>query len=149
MRDYQFHTSQFPAGKNFAATGGFGPWMVTPDEIADLDAIEITTRLNGEVMQNAKSAQMVFGFADLVSCHASSGASEFAMRVNARPGPQGISGILARTTTRQWRAWRTPEGRVAPALWPRCAPLAMGPPFPAGTRLATDPVGRAEATDLA
>ena len=47
----------------------------------------------------------------LVSCHASSGASEFAMRVNARRGPQGISGILARATTRQWRAWRTPEGR--------------------------------------
>ena len=65
VRDYQFHTSQFTAGKNFAATGGFGPWMVTPDEIADLDAIKITTRLNGEVMQNAKSAQMVFGFADL------------------------------------------------------------------------------------
>ena len=161
-----------------------------------------------------------------------SGVSEFAMRVNARRGPQGISGILARTTTRQWRAWRTPEGRAPRGLWPRCAPwqwvhhsrrgralpqtpwdalkyqklaghdtvpcpasfwcfrvrharqckawsagnighigkdhnaavarmansrrarptgpvaalrpLAMGPPFPAGTRLATDPVGRAE-----
>ena len=48
---------------------------------------------------------------DRVSCHASSGTSEFAMRVNARRGPQRISGILARTTTRQWRAWRAPEGR--------------------------------------
>ena len=67
VREYQRHTSQFTPGKNFAATGGFGPWLVTPDEIADLDAIEITTRLNGEVMQNAKSAQMVFGFADLVA----------------------------------------------------------------------------------
>ena len=38
------------------------------------------------------------------------GTSEFAMRVNARRGPQGISGIFARATTRQWRAWRTPEG---------------------------------------
>ncbi len=67
VRDYQRHTSQFTPGKNFAATGGFGPWMVSPAEIPDLDAIEITTRLNGEVMQNAKSAQMVFGFADLVA----------------------------------------------------------------------------------
>ena len=59
---------------------------------------------------------------DRVSCHASSGTSEFAMRVNARRGPQRISGILARTTTRQWRAWRAPEGRVPRALWPCCAP---------------------------
>ncbi len=36
----------------------------------------------------------------LVSCHTRSGASEFAMRVNARRGPQGISGIFARATTR-------------------------------------------------
>lgn len=67
VREYQRHTSQFTPGKNFPASGGFGPWLVTPDEIPDLDAIEITTRLNGEVMQNAKSAQMVFGFADLVA----------------------------------------------------------------------------------
>ena len=84
-----------------------------------------------------------------VSCHASSGASEFAMRVNARRGPQGISGIFARATTRQWRTWRTPEGRAPRGLWPRCAPWKWSPPFPAGTRLATDPVGRAEALELA
>ncbi|MDE0007244.1 MAG: fumarylacetoacetate hydrolase family protein, partial [Gammaproteobacteria bacterium] len=59
VREYQRHTSQFTPGKNFAATGGFGPWMVTPDEIDDYDDIEITTRLNGEVMQNARSAQLV------------------------------------------------------------------------------------------
>ena len=40
---------------------------MTPDWIDDLGAIEITTRLNGEVMQNAKSSQMVFGFAALVA----------------------------------------------------------------------------------
>ncbi len=67
VREYQRHTSQFTPGKNFAATGGFGPWMVTPDEIDDYDDIEITTRLNGEVMQNARSAQLVFGFPELVS----------------------------------------------------------------------------------
>ena len=67
VREYQRHTTQFTPGKNFAATGGFGPWLATPDEIPDLDAIEVTTRLNGKVMQNAKSSQMVFSFAELLA----------------------------------------------------------------------------------
>ena len=67
VRDFQRHTSQFTPGKNFTGTGGFGPWMMTPDEIGDLDEMEITTRLNGEVMQNAKAALLVFGFAELVA----------------------------------------------------------------------------------
>ncbi len=66
VREYQRLTSQFTAGKNFANTGGFGPWMMTPDEIGDLDEMEITTRLNGEVMQNAKAALLVHGFAELI-----------------------------------------------------------------------------------
>ena len=53
VREYQRQTSQFTPGKNFAATGGFGPWMMTPDEVGDPQRLEITTRLNGEVMQNA------------------------------------------------------------------------------------------------
>ena len=67
VRDYQRHTSQFTPGKNFTGTGGFGPWMMTPDEVGDLEEMEITTRLNGNVMQNAKSKQLVFGFADLLT----------------------------------------------------------------------------------
>ena len=66
VREYQRQTSQFTPGKNFAATGGFGPWMMTPDEIGDLDEMEITTRLNGEVMQNAKASLLVHGFAELI-----------------------------------------------------------------------------------
>jgi len=66
VREYQRQTSQFTPGKNFAGTGGFGPWMVTPDEIGDLDAMEITTRLNGEVMQHATADLLVFGFAELI-----------------------------------------------------------------------------------
>ena len=66
VREYQRHTSQFTPGKNFAATGGFGPWMMTKDEIGDLDQMEITTRLNGEVMQNAKAELLVHGFAELI-----------------------------------------------------------------------------------
>ena len=67
VREYQRHTSQFTPGKNFMATGGFGPWLVTPDAIGDLEAITVTTRLNGSVMQHATSSQMVFGFAELVA----------------------------------------------------------------------------------
>ena len=66
VREYQRHTSQFTPGKNFASTGGFGPWMMTPDEIGDLDEMEITTRLNGEVMQNSKASLIVHGFAELI-----------------------------------------------------------------------------------
>lgn len=64
VREYQRHASQFTPGKNVTATRGFGPWLATPD---DIDAIEIATRLNGQAMQNAKAALMVFGFAALVA----------------------------------------------------------------------------------
>jgi 2-keto-4-pentenoate hydratase/2-oxohepta-3-ene-1,7-dioic acid hydratase in catechol pathway len=66
VREYQRHTSQFTPGKNFASTGGFGPWMMTPDEIGDIDEMEITTRLNGQVMQNSKASLIVHGFAELI-----------------------------------------------------------------------------------
>jgi 2-keto-4-pentenoate hydratase/2-oxohepta-3-ene-1,7-dioic acid hydratase in catechol pathway len=66
VREYQRQTSQFTAGKNFMGTGGFGPWFMTPDEVGDLDAMEVTTRLNGEVMQHASASQLVFGFAELI-----------------------------------------------------------------------------------
>src|SRR6185503_493528 len=51
IRDWQKHTIQFTAGKNFTATGAFGPWMVTRGEIADGEELTLETRLNGEVMQ--------------------------------------------------------------------------------------------------
>jgi 2-keto-4-pentenoate hydratase/2-oxohepta-3-ene-1,7-dioic acid hydratase in catechol pathway len=66
VREWQRQTSQFTPGKNFVGTGGFGPWMMTVDEIGDLDEMEITTRLNGEVMQNAKAALLMHGFAELI-----------------------------------------------------------------------------------
>ena len=127
--------------QRFAATCA-APIGVTPNALAGkLGAVSFANAEEFCLDVRRRSA--------LVSCHASSGASEFAMRVNARRGPPGISGILARTTTRQWRAWRTPEGRVPRGLWRRCAPWQWGPPFPAGTRLTTDPVRRAEAPELA
>ena len=66
VRDYQRHASQFTPGKNFMGTGGFGPWMMTADEVGDPSRMEITTRLNGKVMQNASAGLLVFGFAELI-----------------------------------------------------------------------------------
>lgn len=60
VRDWQFHTGQFTPGKNFVGTGGFGPWMVTTDEIPDPSKLTLTTRLNGEEMQKSGTDQFVF-----------------------------------------------------------------------------------------
>jgi 2-keto-4-pentenoate hydratase/2-oxohepta-3-ene-1,7-dioic acid hydratase in catechol pathway len=67
VREFQRHTSQFTAGKNFPGTGGFGPWLMTPDEVGDVTQMEITTRLNGEVMQNARAELLVFDFGDIIA----------------------------------------------------------------------------------
>ena len=60
IRDWQRHTHQFTPGKNFPGTGGFGPWMVTMDDIPDPSAMELMTRLNGEEVQRSKTDLMVF-----------------------------------------------------------------------------------------
>jgi 2-keto-4-pentenoate hydratase/2-oxohepta-3-ene-1,7-dioic acid hydratase in catechol pathway len=60
VRDYQRHTHQFTPGKNFPATGAFGPWLVTPDEVGDIRSARLQTRLNGEVVQDAVIDQMIF-----------------------------------------------------------------------------------------
>ncbi len=60
VRDFQRHTHQFTPGKNFPATGAFGPWMVTRDEIEDLGSLRLQTRLNGQVVQDTTIDQMIF-----------------------------------------------------------------------------------------
>jgi len=60
IRDWQRHTSQFTPGKNFVGTGGFGPWMVTTDEIPDPTSMHLVTRLNGETLQDATTDLLVF-----------------------------------------------------------------------------------------
>lgn len=60
IRDWQWHTQQFTPGKNFPSTGALGPWLVTPEEITDLTAVTVTTRLNGQVVQQASLADLIF-----------------------------------------------------------------------------------------
>src|SRR3546814_4468893 len=61
-------TPQWTAGKNFDDTGAFGPWFVTPDEIpAGAEGLTLQTRLNGQVVQNASTSDMIFGVAETIS----------------------------------------------------------------------------------
>ena len=67
VRDWQRHTTQWTAGKNFFATGAFGPWLVTADEIEPGAELELTTRLNGEVMQHATTEMLIFSIPELIA----------------------------------------------------------------------------------
>ncbi|MDF0601265.1 fumarylacetoacetate hydrolase family protein [Psychromarinibacter sp. C21-152] len=60
VRDYQFRTTQYIAGKNFRTTGPLGPVIVTADELKDPHNVEIVTRVNGEQMQKDNTASMYF-----------------------------------------------------------------------------------------
>ena len=59
IRDWQVSTTQWTAGKNFWHTGGFGPWMVTADEIQPNQKMSLVTRLNGQEMQRATTDMMI------------------------------------------------------------------------------------------
>lgn len=67
VRDWQRHTSQFMPGKNFPATGAFGPWMVTTDELKDITKQTLTTRLNGVVKQQATIDMMIFDIPEQIA----------------------------------------------------------------------------------
>jgi 2-keto-4-pentenoate hydratase/2-oxohepta-3-ene-1,7-dioic acid hydratase in catechol pathway len=65
-RDWQRHTHHWTPGKNFDGTGAFGPWMVTADAITDRAATFLITRVNGQNVQRASLAQMIFAIEDLI-----------------------------------------------------------------------------------
>ncbi|AVW89734.1 fumarylacetoacetate hydrolase family protein [Celeribacter baekdonensis] len=67
IRDWQRHTHQFGPGKTFPGTGGFGPYMVSADEVGDYTKLPIQTRLNGEVMQQATLSDLIFPVERLIA----------------------------------------------------------------------------------
>ena len=68
VRDYQRKSTQWTMGKNFDSTGGFGPELVTPDELpAGASGLRLVSRLNGTVMQDSNTADMIFDVATLVT----------------------------------------------------------------------------------
>jgi len=67
VREFQRKTTQWDMGKNFDRTGGFGPWMVTADELPDAGkGLKIQSRLNGAVMQSDNTDNMMFPVAEML-----------------------------------------------------------------------------------
>lgn len=66
VRDWQRHSSQVTAGKNFVGTGPIGPWIVTTDEIPNVQALDLELRLNGETMQKANTKDMIWSVAETI-----------------------------------------------------------------------------------
>jgi 2-keto-4-pentenoate hydratase/2-oxohepta-3-ene-1,7-dioic acid hydratase in catechol pathway len=66
VRDYQFRVPQYTAGKNFRSSGPFGPCIVTADAVGDPHNLQITTKLNGAVMQSANTSTMIFDIPTLI-----------------------------------------------------------------------------------
>jgi len=65
VREFQRHTTQWGMGKNFDRTGGFGPWMVTADEVPPGGkGLKIMSRLNGKTMQSDNTDNMMFPLAE-------------------------------------------------------------------------------------
>jgi 2-keto-4-pentenoate hydratase/2-oxohepta-3-ene-1,7-dioic acid hydratase in catechol pathway len=91
VRDWQYHTQQFTPGKNFPRTGSFGPWMVTPDAFPGLAMRGITTRLNGEMVQQAKLGDMIFDLPTLVEyCSSFNPLAPGDVIVTGTPGGVGV-----------------------------------------------------------
>jgi acylpyruvate hydrolase len=68
VREYQRKTTQWDMGKNFDRTGGFGPWLVTADELPPGGkGLKIQSRLNGQVMQSDNTNNMMFPVAECIA----------------------------------------------------------------------------------
>ncbi|MGI9235583.1 MAG: fumarylacetoacetate hydrolase family protein [Woeseiaceae bacterium] len=67
IRDWQRHTPQFTPGKNFHRSGSMGPGLVSGDDIGDPSTLRLTTRVNGETMQQGKVADLVFDIPHLIA----------------------------------------------------------------------------------
>jgi 2-keto-4-pentenoate hydratase/2-oxohepta-3-ene-1,7-dioic acid hydratase in catechol pathway len=68
VRDYQLRTTQWLIGKNFDRSGSFGPELVTADELpAGAHGLRIQARLNGQVVQDANTRDMIFDVATLIA----------------------------------------------------------------------------------
>jgi acylpyruvate hydrolase len=88
VRDYQKKSPQWTIGKNFDNTGAFGPWLVTDDELPPGGkGLRIQTRLNGTVVQDASTNDMIFGVAKLISV--------LSEAITLSPGDSIVSGTPA------------------------------------------------------
>jgi acylpyruvate hydrolase len=101
MRDWQWRTTQWDQGKNFEASTPVGPFLVTGDEIGDAADLEVACRVDGETMQIARTCDLLFNPAAIVSY-----ASQF---TTLRPGD-----LIATGTPGGVGAGRDPKVFLAP-----------------------------------
>ncbi len=66
VRDWQRHTAQFTPGKNFHQSGALGPTLATPDEVPDPASLSLTTRVNGQLMQQGSLDELIFDIPALI-----------------------------------------------------------------------------------
>ena len=68
VRDYQKKTPQWTIGKNFDGTGALGPVLVSADQLSPgATGLRIQSRLNGKVMQDADTSDMIWGVAETIA----------------------------------------------------------------------------------
>ena len=67
MRDYQYKSHQWLAGKAWARSTPLGPYLVTPDEVGDPHELDIALDLNGERMQDANTRLLIFDIPTIVA----------------------------------------------------------------------------------
>lgn len=67
-RDWQRRTTQWTLGKSFDTHGPIGPWLVTPDEVPDPQALGLRLYVNGELRQELNTGGMVYGIAEQIAC---------------------------------------------------------------------------------
>ena len=111
VRDWQRHTPQFTAGKNFEQSGAFGPWLLTPDELPDISELELATRVSGELMQSARISDLLFDIPSLIE-YCSSFTRLLPGDVIATGTPGGVG--AARKPPRWLRAGDTVEIDLGP-----------------------------------
>jgi 2-keto-4-pentenoate hydratase/2-oxohepta-3-ene-1,7-dioic acid hydratase in catechol pathway len=109
LRDFQRHSSQFTPGKNFDRSGAFGPWIVTTDEVGDGSGLRLTTTLNGSVVQQASTDQLIHGIAELIAyCSTFTTLEPGDVIATGTPGGVGFA--------RDPQLWLTPGDEVAVSI---------------------------------
>jgi 2-keto-4-pentenoate hydratase/2-oxohepta-3-ene-1,7-dioic acid hydratase in catechol pathway len=89
VRDWQMRAPTMTLGKSFDTHGPIGPWIVTPDEIGDPGALEITLQRNGVEKQHSNTAKMIFPVARLIA-ELSKGMTLLPGDVIATGTPEGV-----------------------------------------------------------
>ncbi|MCJ8157068.1 fumarylacetoacetate hydrolase family protein [Sphingomonas sp. LaA6.9] len=111
VREYQHHNRQFGLGKNFEASGSYGPWLVTADEFGDPSTHRVKTRVNGVTRQDAPLDDMLFDVAATISY--------LSQAYTLRPGdmiamgtpgalPPAEDDVEGRDLSRQFGTFKTP-----------------------------------------